>query len=1825
MKANLSSSRQAGDRVIADHTKSQVQTFFDEIKNGTRNYQTVASLNAQVAQEYRGRCVLELLQNAHDALAEPTPDDARRISFVLSTSPEPVLLIGNTGRPFHHDDFKGICQLAQSPKDPNKSVGNKGLGFRSVLEVSGRPEIWSTTPPDSDMCFSFRFDPAVIDRIKAAGQDLALHGLVVPSPFDPNSPLVDWSPEQLRQFRASVAERKIDVDQEANSLSPYQLPLQVQAIPPDVQRLLDGHATVIRLPLDGGSMLASEDAVQSVRKQLDDLGDAKSVVFLDNLAELVMEVDGDRQSIRRTVCSDRGVVGHPRISQRRLQVHSKGASPESEALRHFRMWSRVVGGNDDPHGAEHIRSAVSHLPNRWPEVRQALVGVAVEDTLEQVAGVFVIFLPTERVTGTGAHINAPFYGSLDRRQINFEEKYNVLILDAVLDLCLDTVGELKGSDKSWTAKAIVDIVASIGSVGGERWHLMCKLLTRAEGRCSQLGNQAVILCDNGWRTPQEARVMPTVLEGNEIGIGWRQSAAFSVVSEVLDGRMEAVERLLRAFHPSSSPTDQEWINTVERVARQIGREELSVTWDDFLRSLRKVLPDRLLSKPVPDIPDLLAGARLLPTSDGRLIAASSSTKLFFRPIQGIDDLDEPVQDVPQALQGRLAFLHPDVQTHEGPTRSNTEVQKFLDGRFVKTYRTEDILREVVIPALPSLPVVHQSTEAVQCAAILAWTMKLVHGQPREALLSMLRELPVCCHRGWLPIPQATFGPDWPGRHGDDMSTLVDELPAAAARGLAAVMLLPPSDERWLFNVDAQSEFFDRAGVLEGLWPRSPQPVDLAFQMSAYSNNLLEKLPSNTPSEAWATWYGAVSAQVQPYYVGLYEYDLSGLLLLPEIHHLSSLTRRGRLAFSNLLLRSIYRWSTSWGSVTIRKRSGQSWQTHATSPLKHWLQSMSWLVDELDKDAQPLSQRWLIPESLPRVPAERYAHLDPLSLDLTKRLAVETTLRDRLAMLGLNVYPTEDDRTGPELLNALAQAWVDGPVPPGRFDVFLGQVREAWHRLDPDAGLPNTFLIRTGRRSLSAHQGNELNHVFLPNNRERSRALQGHGKSVLEMDDRDARHLAPVLVKATGINLSSQLEEYSVVNGDRWNPQTAATVPLDSTKYAWLPVVLLAVAAYGGTNPAGSITRQPWREAADRLRRARVIECNEIVTRIIHNDDIVAESRPLSEWLPGDVLAVRRNLDSHGDLALAGQAALNRQDLAKDLRLVLGSLPHEDVTSDDIEVALGKAEIDAQALADIQQQLMGDMSIVVDRLRPVLRLLEISEHGFEAAAKDPDLLTEWLSANLHGWDASELLSAARRSDDDYAMGMAARDALGEVAQLPSWNAALVELGDKYQAVENRSASEQTADHLDQAASQLRAFARHVALAAGDPSLFQSIEELARDFQVDVSWSRRWWEVPFASVLDSLIARYKRISAVAPFLEVIEGSDTADGLRDKLEKGGISMMPDPYETAATNRRRLQQLLSDVRDIYREWLKLDASRSAKGFADLQPQSDGSEYLSDWSDAKLLEVALQAPFDQSFKDACSGCSTLDAIQDKLDLTPQSIEKRYKERLDQRREAERRRRTYDVAGHPFEVGAMDYRDLFERLGALATPEGPRASKDEFTTLLKVKERKGQSAGGGPGGSTARPVRPAPADLTELVGVVGEIRALHYLRSEFGEAVVKHECWVSENRGRVLPPAKGDPHDISDSHGFDFRFKDRRRRTWYVEVKATAGDDSAFDLGISEIRAATQYARARGGRWWILRVRNALSEQPEVDLLPNPFEDEFKSRFRLREGGMRVSYRIGGS
>ena len=104
------------------------------------------SQESQVASDYRGRLVYELLQNADDAMAD-SATTSDRVSFLVT---DEELWIANTGRALTDDDVLGLCGLGASSKidvqgNRRASIGHKGLGFKSVLEVTDEPSVYSST------------------------------------------------------------------------------------------------------------------------------------------------------------------------------------------------------------------------------------------------------------------------------------------------------------------------------------------------------------------------------------------------------------------------------------------------------------------------------------------------------------------------------------------------------------------------------------------------------------------------------------------------------------------------------------------------------------------------------------------------------------------------------------------------------------------------------------------------------------------------------------------------------------------------------------------------------------------------------------------------------------------------------------------------------------------------------------------------------------------------------------------------------------------------------------------------------------------------------------------------------------------------------------------------------------------------------------------------------------------------------------------------------------------------------------------------------------------------------------------------------------------------------------------------------------------------------------------------------------------------------------------------------------------------------------------------------------------------------------------------
>lgn len=112
---------------------------------------------------YANRTLLELVQNAADAMAgtAETGGAAGRVEIVLDLNSQ-TLYCANAGRPFSQSGLKSLVHAHLSGKRGDE-IGRFGLGFKSVLAVTDKPQVFSRS-------VSFEFNsPKANDRLKSLG------------------------------------------------------------------------------------------------------------------------------------------------------------------------------------------------------------------------------------------------------------------------------------------------------------------------------------------------------------------------------------------------------------------------------------------------------------------------------------------------------------------------------------------------------------------------------------------------------------------------------------------------------------------------------------------------------------------------------------------------------------------------------------------------------------------------------------------------------------------------------------------------------------------------------------------------------------------------------------------------------------------------------------------------------------------------------------------------------------------------------------------------------------------------------------------------------------------------------------------------------------------------------------------------------------------------------------------------------------------------------------------------------------------------------------------------------------------------------------------------------------------------------------------------------------------------------------------------------------------------------------------------------------------------------------------------------------------------
>lgn len=239
---------------------------------------------------YCKRPLLELLQNIEDALQDSSPSKPHAL-FLLNGD---CLWVANKGNAFDVDGFEALCDSNRSPKYGENFIGNKGTGFKAILN-------WSETPEIHSGPIHARFNR------KEAEELIKQH---------------------VGEERYSSRIGKNGWTGQAPLL---RVPLEAE--PDDTTKKLmdEGWATIIKFPL-------LDTKIQEVRETLEAF-DPVNLLFLRYLKAVDIRINGKKISLKRT-------PGDETILTKQLHPEE----PEITCYRLFRKDDLAIQPNDQKFG-----------------------------------------------------------------------------------------------------------------------------------------------------------------------------------------------------------------------------------------------------------------------------------------------------------------------------------------------------------------------------------------------------------------------------------------------------------------------------------------------------------------------------------------------------------------------------------------------------------------------------------------------------------------------------------------------------------------------------------------------------------------------------------------------------------------------------------------------------------------------------------------------------------------------------------------------------------------------------------------------------------------------------------------------------------------------------------------------------------------------------------------------------------------------------------------------------------------------------------------------------------------------------------------------------------------------------------------------------------------------------------------------------------------------------------------------------------------------------------------------------------------------------------
>lgn len=1732
-------------------------------------HRSLKELVQQAIRDYEHRAVLELVQNAHDAHADGKRDGRILILLDSDEGAHGVLYVANAGRCFSSSNFDAICDVAQSDKRPDEGIGNKGIGFKSALQLCRSPEIYSQSPKGEaegeifgGFCFRFATDDDFIELARSDAQLAA------------------------------------DLERDIFHLC---LPMPIAEPPVSLQAFADqGYATVIRL------CLKSAEALGEAQAELRALElEPPPLLFLRRIRTLAIEERLDGKTTSRI---------HERLETPMTSPDELLTCAKVElATGSYAVLERNVGAAEFKASID--RSvAGDRMSDKWLNwTGDVKVSVAVPLDGTPIDGRLYAFLPMgEHATAPlGAHVNAPFFSKLARVDLEETVPLNDLLMNEVADLCAAGALFIAGALIDLPRFVAVDLICWRGPGHGR--------IVRAFERCnSPLPMAPVVPASQpkeAWTNLTGARSW-TDLDRQVLTSEFihRSTGAPIVDASLGDQRLARLHQLAdMVLGRTLEPSVDELVRWAELAARLLVKQPFtSATWEGFYDDLASAIPNREWSR--------LRGSRILIDDYGRVQRTLSQSNPrapvpFFSPRSEDSELDNPDVDLrpPSTLKRRIYFVHQALRWNLRSGQGNVKRpgRRLLDSGLVNEYRASDLF-----------PVIGRSLQSSHSVAlyadVLRWVYRLARSRadpPWAEIRDVGLRVPLKTGN-WTAARGAQFSSAWGDARDQLLEELIDRAADSSPELVACGERFIVGPDAWPFDPGDRSflkEFLRHIGVQSGLSPQAIPDSQLELNGSRFEDLSAASSVRNLTDPSRALWTEALRLDqptgLRPYTT----YSADGqLFILPGQDDFAGLSEDAQRRYSLLIAHGIESWDDRCLRVTIRRHNDRNDAFTWPTPVEAFLRAASWVP----MGSPGERGKWYFV-----APADAWTHgasdeappsFVPLVPAVVRRLwDGGDRVAQRLGALGVRYW--DDPTSGAERVRTLGAMLADDSIPDAAVVSFKKAYEEAWGDVvdtsgeDPFTGHQGGHLVvtRGGRLFvLPVEDQPDAEPVYVQDGDQAQalRLLEQRGAALLRLRTRQGAAVAEILAPRFGSRLR-RLSASRVtvrVDGQDFIPGSMGAQLINADN-AWL-VDLIAAVVELRTSQFRRVSPESLRRAVDRARRIMIVFASDLEALV---DDVVVE--PLrtgrrvlavpSVDAPSIVVESSEPVDNASLIELVAPAVaelVGYPDLADALRVALIDIQRQGTSTPDSAViarALGET---SDRLKEIKDSLRQPAEELVRALVPILAVYDIDAARAIWQAVDglvdTNAVEVWLSnrtaANPLEVGVARLISVCAEADLNQAR-------LALAIDLRVLNAAIVAVGLPFQPLQNREGIEREfrfylAQNRENLLNSLR---------IGFVGAFRDEESLtayvaARDLhsiEPDERWADEFIELP----REAIEAR------VSDWLASVGGS-----------RHSAVQLPQLEEVRTLNRGQVNEVAEQAADLLFAW---ERHHSREASCRPPAPADAAELAMQAGVLDFEPLATDRVLRWLGRNGYWPPELAATLQPEAHgLTAEAVREAKRLRLDALLDKDRARRQIQIDGKPFSATRENYPGLVQAIRDSISPAftatGAVLARLAAQPAIKVRERRSSSRRV----TAARRPSLSPEQI-EAVGLAGEVAALEWLKVQYESA--SEDSWRSGYRNQVIGDGLGD-----DSLGYDFEVITAKQRLLF-EVKAAIGDGTEFDLTGAEIQAAQSVRRSE--RFYILFIQHVLdADERRALMLPNPFSPEGSDYFGTVGAGLRLRFSL---